>query len=89
MKIDSAELKAYIQKLANEKESMIAKFLEEKKVNIDQIVLVERPTKDGGRIFYPEIRSKIEAEEKPLLEAVATDVSGYMIDEAKNDRKKR
>ena len=52
MKLDSPELKAYISHLAKERESLVAKYLDETGFKPSQIVLVQRTDVSGVR-FYP------------------------------------
>jgi hypothetical protein len=53
----------YIETLAIEKESLIAKYLLETGYLAKDICIVERAT-DNGRVFYPDLKSKYFEETK-------------------------
>jgi hypothetical protein len=47
------EINAYIRKIASEKESLTAKYLELTGLRPDEIVLVEKRGASGEIVFYP------------------------------------
>jgi hypothetical protein len=58
---------AYVRKFSNEKESLVAKFLAEKKCPLDEVCLVE--TEDQGtRVFFPAIKSDVLSWEQAVRE---------------------
>lgn len=53
------ELQAYIQKMNNEKESMVARFIEQHKCLPSEVCLVEIRSADK-LVYYPDFKSKYE-----------------------------